>query len=514
MRFARLLKTVLVGVTTLLCVVSANAQQVRFFPDFSSVANLQLNGAHQATYNSAKVLRLTDGYTGVGNFRLETGSAWFTIQQPVNLGFTTYFKFQIDSAGLCCTPGDGFAFVIQNAANTNSNYGASGGGITARGVGNGGLGYAGIPNSLAIEFDTAVDAWDNRSANHIAVQSCGTLTNGPVHTSGMFTIGSDHNVTSCLVGSLTTGFNGTSSIPTLGVSCSASGACADGKTHEVVIEYTPPASATGSGTLSVWIDPTFISGTHNPTPTSTKAINNLPYTIVNSVTNPTGLSLASGGKAWVGFTASQTNIPQAHDILAWEFTPHTVAQVTQVIPPGGTEADYTFGGHHMGVNYFSGFVNNGCKPTDTDPTNPCQMTVVETPIARNVFYKTRLLTQTGRPFSNEQCVVYLQTGGNCIIYSVTCAYKNNPTVTVPCPSSPSTCPNADPTLCITFNTSFYTTDPITAQNADYLKTDPVGSNNWLSIFVSYDPNVLDGKTTGTGGTASDFVATFALGARP
>ena len=509
MRFSRLLKTALVGLTILLCVVSGTAQQVRYFPDFSSVANLQLNGAHQATYNSAKVLRITNGYPGFGTTHPESATAWFNIQQPVNAGFTTYFKFQIDSAGLCCNPGDGLAFVIQNAAKADASYGAVGAGITARGVGNGGLGYTGIPNSLAIEFDTAVNAWDNSSANHIAVQGCGTQTNGPVHTTGVFTIGSNHSVTSCLVG---TGVN-YSPNPHLGVTCGSSGPCADGMTHEVVIEYTPPASGTGNGTLVVWIDPTFMNGTHTPTSTSTKAIN-IPYNIINSTNNPQGISLAGGTSAWVGFTASQTSTPQAHDILAWEFTPHTATQVTQVIPPGGTEADYTFGGHHMGLNYFSGFVNNGCKAIDTDPTNPCQMTVVATPVPRNVFYKTRLLAQTGRPFGNEQCVVYLQTGGNCIVYSVTCAYQNNPTVTVPCPISPNQCPNADPTLCIAFNTSFYTSDPITVQNADYLKTDPIGSNNWFSIFVSYDPNVLDGKTSGTGGSASDFVATFALGARP
>jgi hypothetical protein len=68
--------------------------------------------------------------------------------------------------------------------------------------------------------------------------------------------------------------------------------------------------------------------------------------------------------------------------------------------------------------------------------------------------------------------------------------------------------------CITFDTSFYTADGITKKNADYLKTDPVGSNNWVSIFVSYDPNVLDGKTTGTGSSPSDFVATLKAFSKP
>lgn len=493
MRFGRTLKTVLVGVTVLLWMASASAQQVRFFPDFSSVANLQMNGmAHQASNGTSSVLRLTDGYPGFGATHPESSSAWFTLQQPLNVGFTTYFKFQIHVAGICCTPGDGLAFVIQNAATTDASYGAAGAGVTARGVGFGGVGYAGIPNSLAVEFDTVTNAWDP-NANHVAVQSCGTNTNGPVHNPGTYTIGSNHNVTSCLVGS---GIS--NSIPTLGVTCGPS-SCTDGVPHEVVIEYTPPTTVNGNGTLKVWIDAPFIPGTHTPVRTAVPAIN-IPYNIDNTH-NSQGISLAGGTSAWVGFTASQTNMPQAQDILAWEFTPHTPAQVTQVIPPGGTEADYIFGGHHMGVNYFAAFTN--------DPVDPYLMTVLATPISRGVFYNTR---EVGTPFTNELCVVYLQTGGNCIVYSVTCQRQSNPTVNVTCPVSTNPCTQTNQTGCLVFNTSFYTSDPITPQNADYLKADPIGTNNWVSIFVSYNPNTFDGKTTGTGGSPSDFVATFKVGA--
>ena len=50
----------LISVLILLATVSG-AQQIRF-PDFSSVANVQLNGStHQATWQTAQVLRLTDG---------------------------------------------------------------------------------------------------------------------------------------------------------------------------------------------------------------------------------------------------------------------------------------------------------------------------------------------------------------------------------------------------------------------------------------------------------------------
>jgi Bacterial lectin len=500
MRRGIVLKSCLVVTAMLLCLGSVSAQQVRFFPDFASVANLQMNGSHQATWDSQEVLRLTDGYTTNGDIHPAAATTWFTIPQQVNMGFTTYFQFQIHNAGLCCTPGDGLAFVVQNATHTDPTYGATGAGITSRGVGNGGLGYAGIPNSLAVEFDTFTNAWDP-SSNHVAVQGCGTQTNGPVHIPGTFTIGNNHNVTSCLVAN---GIN--SNIPHLGVTCGNT-SCADGAIHWVVIEYTPPANLTGNGTLAVWIDQPLIPHTHTPCPNTrvqgcpVAAVTsiNIPYNIDNAHSS-TGISLAGGTSAWVGFTASQTTMPQAQDILSWEFTPHAPAQVQQVIPPGGTEAHYTFGSNDTVVNYFPGFVN--------DPNDPYLMTVVATPTTRSSFYVNRLL---GTQFSNEQCIVYLGTGGNCVIYSITCQRQSNPHVDVTCPSSANACDNTTQLGCIQFSTSFYTSDGVTTTDADYLKADPIGSNNWVSIFVSYNPNTFDGQTSGKGHDPSDFAATFRVG---
>jgi hypothetical protein len=435
--------------------------------------------AHQATYGGAKVLRLTDGYPGIGATHPETSASWFALQQKVNSGFTTYFKFQIHTAAICCSPADGFAFVIQNSS------------TSALGSGFGGLAYAGIPNSVAVEFDTFQNSWDP-SANHVAVQSCGTQPNSAMHNGN------------CLVAS---GIN--SNIPHLGVTCGTS-TCADGTPHEVVIEYTPPTSGIGNGTLVVWIDPTFITGTHTPIPSAPKAIN-IPYNIDNGQ-NPQGISLAGGTSAWVGFTASQTNDPQAHDILAWTFTPHVSTQVTQVIPPGGTTANYVFGVHDMGVTYFNTYTNNGCD--GITPNDPCQMTVIATPVARSVFYNSRL---KNTPFANEQCVQYLETGGNCIVYSVTCHATSNPNVNVECPKT-NACTLGDFANCITFTSSYTTSDPVTTQNADYLKCDPALDNcstiPWHSIFVSFDPLVFDGKNTGTSGSSSDFVVTFRAMPKP
>jgi hypothetical protein len=495
----------------------SSAQQVRFFPDFnpatSPTANLQMNGATLASFNGNTVLRLTPGA------RLphqESGTSFFNVQQPVNMGFTVWFQFQIHGANVCCTPGDGLAFVIQNSTHTDPTYGAIGAGPTAHGA-TVGMGYAGIPNSLAIEFDTFNNpqGWDP-NGNHVAVQSCGTANNTPVHNPGVYTIFNNHNVTSCLVGPLTgkgAGINPNGydpNVPTLGVSCGGS-SCTDGKVHDVVIEYTPPTVVGGNGTLMVWVDPMFIAGSHTPVRTALANIN-IPYNIDNTY-NPKGIALSSGS-AWVGFTGSQTAEYQQEDIIGWEFTPHTSVSVTQVIqdcsknpnPSTCQPADtkFAFGGHVEKVTYFQGFINN-----PSDPTDPFLMTVTATPVSRSAFYNARL---KGTPFANEQCVAYLGTGGNCIVYSITCQLSKNPGVIVSCPASaPGTCDTVSGPGCITFGSFYYTSDGINAKNADYLSTDPIGSNNWESIFFQYLPAAIDNGTTGKKPSASDFVTTFCVG---
>ena len=90
-------------------------------------SSFDLNGG--AAITSGGLLQLTDGGGGEGR------SAWYATQVPVQT-FTTDFGFQ-----LVDPQADGFTFVIQNA------------GPTALGGAGGGLGYLGIPHSVAIKFD-------------------------------------------------------------------------------------------------------------------------------------------------------------------------------------------------------------------------------------------------------------------------------------------------------------------------------------------------------------------------
>lgn len=140
------ISTLAVGVLTL--GFAAPAMADFNYPDFSSIADLTLNGnASQATW----VLRV------VPALESQAGSAWYTAsKQHLSDGFDTTFQFIIVGG----SGGDGLALVIQNSSST------------ALGGGGSDLGYGGIDSSLAIEFDTF--GFFPEFANHISVQSRGT----------------------------------------------------------------------------------------------------------------------------------------------------------------------------------------------------------------------------------------------------------------------------------------------------------------------------------------------------
>lgn len=121
------------------------------FPNFYNTLTLKLTGPLKVNGK----LMLAGGYTE------ETGSAWEKAYIDVRNPFTTSFTFSIVNNG---GGGDGFAFVIQGASDV------------AIGQDGSGLGYAGIPNSIAFEFDTYQNIFDpNRpitndpNNNHIGV---------------------------------------------------------------------------------------------------------------------------------------------------------------------------------------------------------------------------------------------------------------------------------------------------------------------------------------------------------
>jgi hypothetical protein len=475
----RLLATVVLA----LVAVSAAAQQIRFLPDFTDATGLQLNDSQIASYNEANVLRLTPPWKVLQ----AASTAYYKVPQPVTAGFSTYFVFQMHGPTMCCAPGDGFSFILQNSNATDDTQGAWGRGLTAMGSAVGGLGYSGINDSLAIEFDILGNAWDP-NGNHIAIQTCGgdpSKFNSPVHAPGTYTIGNNRTVTSCLLSADAINSNLPS---TLGPTCNGE-SCTDGPMHQVVIEYTPPAGEQ-QGSLQVYLDPQFQPGTHTPV-AGAPTIVNVPYDITYSPSNPLGLQPANVNSLYVGFTASVENGGTTTDIRGWEFTTHAPSQITQPISDGGTLTNFPFGGHQFGVTYPSDFMNN-CQANG----DCIYMTVTATPVNQQTFYAQRL---QGTPFADENCIIYLETGGNCVVYTVTCQDQNGHQVLCPTEQEDN----------IAICSQFETSEPVAAMGTDYLKADPIGSNNWCSIwtgFMQQDPP--DPIVSGKGQGFSDLVVTL------
>jgi hypothetical protein len=232
-------------VVVLGCGVAAADNVLINYPDFSSTTGLSLQAA---TSKVGNVLRVS-GTSSANGF---AGSAWYTTQQPVAGGFSTTFRFQItqpqgitDDDGN--TGGDGFAFVIQNSSGT------------ALGGSGNGLGYDGIANSVAVEFDTFRNSViGDPNGNHISIHTGGTAANSAWE---------DHSL-----GIVT-------SLPNM----------SDANIHTAGILYLP-------GTMTVSLDGSDVLAV--PLNLSTK------------------LNL-NAGNAYVGFTAALFAASEDHDILNW-----------------------------------------------------------------------------------------------------------------------------------------------------------------------------------------------------
>jgi pimeloyl-ACP methyl ester carboxylesterase len=218
------------------------------YPSFGSIENL--NFAGDASQFEDR-LRLTPaaGY--------HAGAIWYNVKQPVADGFQTIFQFQITEKGATGSwpPGaDGLVFLIQN-----DNAFALGG------VGEG-IGYTGITNSLAVEFDTWDNTWWNEpNDNHISVQTGGT---GPNNAHPSYSLGY------------------TIDIPDM----------SDGSIHAVKIDYIP-------GTLRVFL-------------------NNLVNPVLVIEVDLSDLLELDNDTAWVGFTSATGAAWENHDLISWSFGPY------------------------------------------------------------------------------------------------------------------------------------------------------------------------------------------------
>lgn len=255
------------------------------YPNFNDTSGLTLKGS-TAPAGSPGVLRLTPA---LGN---QSGAAYSTT--PITLGtnatFSTKFQFQFTQPG-GWDPADGITFLL--AASPN--------GLGGLGVG---MGYSGVPNSFAVEFDTYNNAGyglgnnDGNSSNHVAIDTNGQLTNtalANVYGNGScgFPVGgtpnqNDHTVPGCMS-------NG--NIWTALITY-------DGASQLLNVSLTDPAE----------------SGPFN-------AIQNYSIDIA---------SLLGTNTAYVGFSSGTGAGWENHDILNWTFAnTATLPPVTAVPEPGG-----------------------------------------------------------------------------------------------------------------------------------------------------------------------------------
>jgi sugar lactone lactonase YvrE len=263
----------------------------------------------------------------------QASSVWYAIPQNVASGFTAWYAFKI-TPGIY-PPGDGLAFVIQNAAGGGvdslalGSCAETGSGLTALGGGGGCIGYGGIDNSVALEADTFADSYDpwdagtyNYTDNHIAMQDCGAgLANSPAHYTD--DLSSPLVPTSCLIS-----LGGTYAI----ASNPASSATAstvyiyDGAPHQVVIVYNGPNDSPANY-LYVYLDPAFMPGTHTPVAGSTPIFSG-PFDITKSIN-------LNNGAAYIGFTGATGGDYQQNELMGFSFTPHNFASAN-VCPSGQT----------------------------------------------------------------------------------------------------------------------------------------------------------------------------------
>jgi hypothetical protein len=243
------------------------------FPDFSSTAGLTFAGAATTTTTSdGAVLRVTPATGG------QSGAAYSTTAVPLGPGdtFSTVFQFRFtDPGGI--DPADGITFVLA---------------ATATGLGSGGgfIGYGGVPNSVAIEFDTFNNGGgDGNSSNHVGIDTNGVLT--------------DTSLTN-VYGMQTCNFSA-STINT------AAGCMSNGNVWTATITYD------GSN-LSVNLKDSAEGSTFN-------AISSFPIDIK---------SFLGTSNAFVGFTSGTGAGWENHDILNWTFS--NSATLPGTVPEPGT----------------------------------------------------------------------------------------------------------------------------------------------------------------------------------
>jgi hypothetical protein len=149
----------------------AGPPAVPSYPVSIDSAGLKVNGGAKVAYSTIQILNATQN---------QATSAYYTT--PVSIdAFTTDFDFRFTTPA-SSTHGEGLTFVIQNT------------GTTALGSGGAGLGYAGIPNSVAVKFDIFNDAGEGTDSTGAYVDGATPTVPSIDLTSTGISLGSGDNL--------------------------------------------------------------------------------------------------------------------------------------------------------------------------------------------------------------------------------------------------------------------------------------------------------------------------------
>lgn len=161
MALSRLLGSASLFVATASVATLAQAALVINYPDFSDTTGLTINGNAAQVGNVLRVTRDTFS---------QAGSAFSTNTVALTSGaaFSTYFRFRFTNPGGACDfppdscGADGIVFAVQTVSNS------------VGGVG-GGIGYAGIANSVGVEFDNWFNSGLDINSNHVGIDLNGSV---------------------------------------------------------------------------------------------------------------------------------------------------------------------------------------------------------------------------------------------------------------------------------------------------------------------------------------------------
>ncbi|KAL7747950.1 Peptide-N(4)-(N-acetyl-beta- glucosaminyl)asparagine amidase [Sorochytrium milnesiophthora] len=235
----------------------ASAQAVYKFNGGNHSHLRQVGSSHLAdsatcsTTHPSRVIALTEHKTD------QRGACWLAESQlSTSKDFQAEFKLRIGAQG---RGADGMALVLQSA------------GLDVLGEGGSGLGYTGIPKSVAVEFDTYMSYMSHHDPddNHVSIHTRYALPNSAHH---------DHAL-AC-----------TSSVPVLN----------SGDVHQFCVQYRADTHE-----LSVWMREENADGTLTAP---------IWVRLVDATVDMTRL----GAGVWVGFTAATGGIAQSHQVLDFE----------------------------------------------------------------------------------------------------------------------------------------------------------------------------------------------------